>query len=145
MAKTNTLKNLSGVFYLRIALGLMFLVHGFYKLVGLTSGAAQPMGMFQGFFGASIGPLVAWLVALIEFLGGAFLILGFLTWTSSFLLAAIMAGAIVLVNLGNWSDLLNLGNWTSITQHLVFIAGLVAVMKSSNRECSLDEKFKLKF
>ncbi|MFT4260886.1 MAG: DoxX family protein [Candidatus Woesearchaeota archaeon] len=136
MAKTNTLKNLSGVFYLRIALGLMFLVHGFYKLVGLTSGAAQPMGMFQGFFGASIGPLVAWLVALIEFLGGAFLILGFLSWTSSFLLAAIMAGSIVLVHLGNWS---------AITQHLVFIAGLVAVMKSSNRECSLDEKFKLKF
>lgn len=136
MAKTNTLRNLSGIFYLRIALGLMFLVHGFYKLVGLTSGAAQPLGMFQGFFGASIGPLIAWLVALIEFLGGAFLILGFLTWTSSFLLAIIMAGAIVLVQLGNWAG---------ITQHLVFIAGLVAVMRTKDRECSLDRRFKLRF
>lgn len=132
---TTNLRELSGTFYLRLALGLMFLVHGFNKLNALFAGSPQPMGMFQNFFGA-LGPFMAWAVALIEFFGGIFLILGLFTWTSSFLLAAIMAGAIVLVNIGNWAG---------ITQHLVFIAGLVAVMRSRDRDCSLDKKFKLKF
>ncbi len=132
----NDLKELSGLFYLRIALGLMFLVHGFNKLQGLLSGGEQPTGMFVNFFGEAIGPVMAWLVALVEFFGGIFLILGLLTWMSSFLLAGVMAGAIVLVHSGNFA---------AITQHLVFIAGLVALMKHKTTELSLDEKLKLKF
>lgn len=132
---TKSLKELSGIFYLRLALGLMFLIHGWNKLSSLLSGGAQPMGMFEGFFGSNIGPVVAWLVALGEFFGGLFLLLGLLTWTSSFVLATIMAGAIVLVHSGNWA---------AVSQHLVFIAGLVAVMRSGDRELSLDKKFNLK-
>lgn len=129
------LTELSGMYYLRLALGFMFLVHGYAKLRGLLSGAG-PTGMFVGFFGATLGPVVSWAVTLIEFLGGIFLILGLFTWTTSFLLAAIMAGVIVLVNLVNW---------TGIAQHLVFLTALVAVMRDNTRECSLDKKFKLKF
>jgi putative oxidoreductase len=129
------LTELSGIYYLRLALGLMFLVHGYAKLRGLFSGAG-PTGMFVGFFGSTLGPVVSWAVSLIEFFGGIFLLLGLFTWTTSFLLAIIMAGAIILVNLGSW---------TGIAQHLVFLTALIAVMRDNVRECSLDKRFKLKY
>jgi putative oxidoreductase len=80
-----------GLAILRIVLGIAFLVHGWQKWAGGIDGVA-------GFFG-SIGipapTLVAYLVAIVETLGGLLLIIGFLTQISGILLAIVMLGAII--------------------------------------------------
>ncbi|MEM0382256.1 MAG: DoxX family protein [Nitrososphaerota archaeon] len=76
---------------LRIALGFMMVVHGFPKLFGparpqMRSGMAQ-LGIPQTLFD---------LVGLLEFLGGIFLIAGFLTRIVAILFALEMVGTIAL-------------------------------------------------
>jgi putative oxidoreductase len=84
-----------GLAILRIVLGIAFLVHGWQKWAGGIDGVA-------GFFG-SIGipapTLVAYLVAIVETLGGLLLIIGFLTQISGILLALVALGAIIFAKL----------------------------------------------
>ncbi len=77
-----------GLLLVRIALGLVFIVHGWQKVSNLTGTV--------GFFG-SIGlpAFLAYVVAAIEFLGGLAILLGVWTRVVGVLLAAVMVGAIV--------------------------------------------------
>ncbi len=78
-----------GLFILRLTLGSIFLIHGIQKL--------QNMDMVIGFF-ASLGfsAFLAWLVALIETIGGAMVILGIgaRMWASLFSIIMIVAIAV---------------------------------------------------
>ncbi len=84
-----------GLIFLRIAVGVPFLVHGIMKLQNIdgTAGFFSSMG-FPAFF--------AWLVALIETIGGAFILLGLFTQVSATLLAIIMLVAIVKAKASKW-------------------------------------------
>jgi putative oxidoreductase len=79
-----------GLAILRIVLGIIFVPHGWSKLSGGVGNVAA------GF--ASIGvpapTLSAWVITLIELVGGLFLIVGFLTQIVGLLLFADMLGAI---------------------------------------------------
>lgn len=77
-----------GLLLVRVALGLVFIVHGWQKVSNLTGTV--------GFFG-SIGlpAFLAYVVAAIEFLGGLAILLGIWTRVVGVLLAAVMVGAIV--------------------------------------------------
>ena len=85
------LKNLSadwGLLSLRLALGIIFLYHGYLKLSNLSQTAQffQNNVGFPGFIG--------YLVGFVEFFGGLFLILGILEKWASIGVGIIMLGAL---------------------------------------------------
>jgi putative oxidoreductase len=94
-----------GLALLRIALGIAFALHGWSKLSGGMDGVA-------GFF-ASLGipaaSLVAWIVMIVELVGGILLIIGFLTQIVGILLALDMLGAIIFAYLGRGAPFIENG------------------------------------
>lgn len=89
----------------RVALGVVILVHGIGKLFGVGPAATGPgIPGFEGFL-TSLGvpsPLLfAWIVALVETLGGLFILFGLLTRVAAALVAVDMAVAAYLVHLPN--------------------------------------------
>ncbi len=80
----------AGLLLIRIGLATVFIVHGWMKLSNIDATV--------GFFGSvGLPALLAWLVAIIEFVGGIMVLLGVYTCIASGLLAVIMIGAIVTV------------------------------------------------
>jgi len=87
---------------LQLCLGLLFAAHGAQKLFGAFNGPG--MDAFIGSIGKlGLKPPVfwAWVVALVEFGGGLFIVFGFLTRLAALLIIVEMIGAIVLVNWKN--------------------------------------------
>jgi uncharacterized membrane protein YphA (DoxX/SURF4 family) len=105
---------------LRFALGLMFLAAGLPKLFSLISGNSQIPGFFAS-LGIPLAGFSAWLVAIVEVIGGIFLLIGFLTWWTGLILGIVLVVATLTTTLSPLS-------WGKLTQHLVFITALIAVM-----------------
>ena len=82
-----------GILLLRIVVGITFLVAGYLKLTGGPAG----FGGFLGSLGVPLPGLFAWIVTLVELLGGLALILGIGTRIAAPLLVIDMFFAIVLV------------------------------------------------
>ena len=80
-------KNL-GLLLIRVGTGLVFFMHGIMKL--------QNIGMINGFFTKSLGlpPGTAMLIAVIEVVGGAMLVLGVFTRVAAIVLGIEMLVAI---------------------------------------------------
>lgn len=113
---------------LRVGLGAMFLYAGIMKFMGLAG--------VTGFFGSlgipipqALGPLVA----VLETLGGAFLLLGLWTRISSFVLAVILVVAVAVTY--------DPSKVSSALQHAGLIGGLLALVLAGPGKWSLDEKF----
>lgn len=82
------------ILLLRIGVGIIFIVAGWGKLTGIEGA--------QGFFANSGVPLpgiMAWVVAIIEFVGGLMVLTGTYIRIPAILLACIMVGAILFVKL----------------------------------------------
>lgn len=79
---------------LRIALGLIFIPHGFPKVFGAEGPGAFASDMPQYGIPAFLG----YVAAFAEFFGAALLIVGLLTRFNAFLLACVMIAAIVVVH-----------------------------------------------
>lgn len=77
----------TGMFLIRLGLGLVFIVHGWGKL----SHMQETIGFFAT---AGFPAFLAYLVSLGEFIGGIAMIAGVLTKWAGFGLAIIMAGAV---------------------------------------------------
>lgn len=93
MQKFQSLKNSDlGLLFVRIALGSVFIAHGLQKLQGLEGTI--------GFF-ASLGmpAFMAYVVTIIEVLGGLFVLLGVFTEIAGLSLAVVMIGAIYTVKM----------------------------------------------
>ena len=82
---------------LRLALGSVFIAHGYQKLTSI--GVANFAGMLSPLGGAAL--LFAWIVTLIELLGGIAVLVGFGTRYAAAGIAAVMIGAISIVHLPN--------------------------------------------
>ncbi|QQG38985.1 MAG: DoxX family protein [Candidatus Woesearchaeota archaeon] len=85
-----------GYLILRLAFGIIFLVHGWAKLADLSGTA----GFFSG-LGIPAAMFFAVVVALVEFLGGISAIVGFLTRWAGLLIAIDMLVAFFLVHISN--------------------------------------------
>ena len=83
---------------LRIVLGIVFVAHGWDKL--LITGLTETTGQFSA-WGVPQPKLSAYLVMAAELLGGALLVVGLLTTFVAGALALLMAAAIWFVHLGN--------------------------------------------
>lgn len=81
-------KNDAGQVFLRVILGLTFFIHGVSKFQG---GIGNTAGFFDSL---GIPGFMAYIVAIIELIGGIAVILGLGTRIISVLFAVIMAGAI---------------------------------------------------
>ncbi len=114
---------------LRVAVGAVFLAHGIQKFQGGVDGVA-------GFFdkvGIPMASLMAWVVTIVETVGGAFLILGFSTQISAALLAFVMIVAIVMVKAGK-------GFIGGYELDVALFASSVALMLQGAGKYSVDEK-----
>ncbi len=86
-----------GLAILRVVVGVIFIAHGAPKIFGGMEGTA-------GFFGSLGIPLpivAAWMISLLEFLGGIALIAGFLVTPVALLLTTHMLIGILLVHAAN--------------------------------------------
>ncbi|UCC81994.1 MAG: DoxX family protein [Gemmatimonadota bacterium] len=85
-----------GTIPLRLALGLIFMAHGWAKLTG-------PLGTAEGFniegWGWPYPVFWAWVVALVETFGGLLVIVGLFTRLAAFSIASVMIVAILKLKL----------------------------------------------
>ena len=121
-----------GLSVLRIVLGVVFLYHGAGKVFG---DMAQTAGFF-GSLGIPAPTATAWLVALLEFVGGIALILGLFARPAAALLVPVMVGAILTVHAANGfanTNIVGMGETGLVFGmpgwefNLVLIAGLLAI------------------
>ena len=136
-----------GLFVLRLALAVVFLAHGGNKLFGLFGGpgiGAGGLSVTAAFF-AQIGLhppfLFALIDALVEVIGGALLVIGFLTRWAAIALSIAMAVAIWKVHF-QWGFFLN---WMSAPDRgqgmefsIVLIAALVCLACAGAGDFSID-------
>lgn len=92
-----------GLLIVRLGLGPAFIVHGWDKIANI--GVENFAGMLGMFGGAALA--VAWLVTLIELLGGFAILLGFGARIAGVLIALVMTAAMFMVKfnagfLGGW-------------------------------------------
>lgn len=119
-----------GVLALRLALGAIFLVHGWPKLrhLGQTATAFDGMGFKPGKFWGT-------LVALLEFFGGMALVLGFFTQTFA-VLFALQFIAVIVWKLAKRQPFV--GGWEL---DLLILAALLVLILNGGGAYSIDRTF----
>jgi putative oxidoreductase len=98
---TKTEESLSAL-PLRLIAGLLFTAHGAQKLFAWFGGyGLEGTGQWMESIGLAPGYLMALMAGSAEFFGGLFLIVGFLTRPTSFVLAITMVVAVFFVHIDN--------------------------------------------
>jgi putative oxidoreductase len=122
----------------RAAVGIIFIAHGAQKLFGAFggSGIEGTANMVKG-LGFTPGLFWAWVVALVETLGGLFLLLGVLPRTSAGFIAIIMLVAIFKVHGANGFFMKNGG----IEYQFLILINCVAIMLAGAGGFSLFNRF----
>ena len=126
---------------LRVVIGVIFTYHGYFKLFA-PGGFAGTVGFFTA-LGIPLAKYAALLVAITEFFGGVFLLLGMLTKWSAVLLFLEMLVAFFKVHF-------KYGLLISQTAYgyefvLLILAALVVIMVNGAGKFSLGKLFKKKF
>lgn len=122
---------------LRIVIGIIFLVHGLEKF-GLFGGPGLGnVSTFFGSIGIPIAPLMAFVVAVVETLGGLALILGLGTRIASILLSIIMLVAIFAAKLPQGTGLTGPGGFDI---DLALLAGLLALLLLGSGPAALEQR-----
>lgn len=80
------------MFIIRVVLGLVFIVHGFQKLRDIKGTINMMSSM-----GLPMAGVIVPVLALVEFIGGIFVLIGLYAGWASILLAIVMVGAILIV------------------------------------------------
>jgi putative oxidoreductase len=115
-----------GITALRVAVGLLFIVHGWQKLSAGGGGPAFAGGLAH--MGFTPGALWAWIVTIVEFGGGICLVLGVLVRLAATLIVIEMLVAIAKVNIHRgfyW----NTGGW-EMPALMAVLAAIIAATAS---------------
>ncbi|MBU8880885.1 DoxX family protein [Bacillus sp. FJAT-29790] len=123
-------KNEIGALILRITLGILFLIHGVVKFQG---GIENTVGWFESI---NIPGFMAYVVALLEVIGGIALIIGFATKLVSILFALLMVGATIIAKLP--VGLLGNGQMAGYELDLAFLAIAVYLAINGSKLLSLN-------
>ena len=123
-----------GLFILRIVLGIAFAVHGWGKL----SGGVDNVAGFFGTIGVPAAALVAWIVTIVELVGGILLIIGALTQIVGILLALVVLGAIVFAYIAQGNPIVDRGAITW-EKEAVFAAAALCLTLAGPGAWALDE------
>ena len=113
---------------LRIGVGVVFIVAGWGKLNGIEG--------VQGFFGNLGIPLpgiMAWVVAIVEFVGGIMVLVGAKTRIPNILLAIIMVVALITTKLG--------GEFSAARVDLLLLLMTSSLVILGSGKYSVDEMF----
>jgi len=124
-----------GLTILRVVLGVIFVAHGVPKLTGGMEGTVA----YFGALGIPAPLVVAWLIALLETLGGLALLLGFLVTPVSLLLALHMLTGIVLVHAPNGFYVVGAGQG-GVEFNLLLVASLLAMMFCGPGLAAIDNR-----
>lgn len=130
-----------GPLFIRIPLGIIFIVHGFQKLFGAFGGPG--ISGFSGYLGKLGVPfpgLFSLIVALVEFLGGIAILAGFLTRWAALFISIDMIMAILLVHIVNGFFVSKGGAEFAFAN--LFMA-LSLLLTGTARKCSIDNLRKL--
>ncbi|MDY3127420.1 MAG: DoxX family protein [Corynebacterium sp.] len=120
------------LFLLRAVLGIVFIAHGVDKM--FFPSIDDTIGQFA-LWNVPQPQVLAWAAALGEMIGGAMLIVGFLTTLAAGLLAVLCAAAIYLVNAGNGF----FAHEQGIEFPLVLAVSLLMIVVFGAGRASLDE------
>jgi putative oxidoreductase len=104
------------ILLLRIGVGIIFIVAGWSKLTGIEG--------TQGFFESSGIPLpgiMAWVVAIVEFVGGLMVLTGTYIRVPAVLLACVMIGALLFVKLDSGFGAMRLDIMLLLTSLALFV------------------------
>ena len=113
---------------LRIGVGLIFIMAGYGKLTGIEG----VVGFF-GNIGIPMPSIMAWVVAIVEFVGGIMVLVGYRIQIPAVLLAIIMLVAIITVKLG--AD----NVFQSMRLELMLLLASLFIATSGSGKYSLDD------
>lgn len=116
---------------LRIGVGLIFIVAGYGKLTGIDGTIS-----FFGNIGIPMAGVMAWIVAIVEFVGGIMVLAGFRMSYANILLAIIMLVAILTTKLGS-DDM-----FRAMRLDLMLMLANLALLTLGSGKLSVDEMSK---
>ncbi len=116
---------------LRIGVGLIFIVAGYGKLTGIDGTIS-----FFGNIGIPMAGVMAWIVAIVEFVGGIMVLAGFRMSYANILLAIIMFVAILTTKLGS-DDM-----FRAMRLDLMLMLANLALLTLGSGKLSVDEMSK---
>lgn len=126
-----------GIALLRVVLGIIFLVHGWDKLFG----AAGVEGV-AGLLATERFPApdaLAWLVAIVELLGGLLMLVGWLTrWVAGVLFLEMLVALFAVHAENGFFVFRPAGEW-GYEYHLVLLAGLACLMLAGAGPLAVDD------
>jgi putative oxidoreductase len=123
-----------GLAILRVVLGIAFAVHGWGKFSGGVDGVAG----FFGTLGIPAPMLIAWIVTIVELVGGILLIVGFLTQLAAILLFINMIGAIVYAYISQGAPFIDRGA-VSFEKEAVFAAAALCLALAGPGVWAVDD------
>lgn len=125
-----------GLAILRVVLGVIFIAHGAPALFGGMGGTAT----FLGSLGIPFPLLAAWVVRLLEFLGGIGLVAGFLVTPIALALTVEMMTAIVLVHAARGFYVVGAEANGGIEFNLLLVASLLMLVFGGPGLAAIDSR-----
>ncbi len=126
-----------GQMILRIMLGVIFVAHGAAKMFG--DGGPGAAAGFLGSLGVPVPILASWVVTLLEFVGGMFLIVGLFVLPAAILLAIHLLLGIILVHAQSGFYVIGPGAG-GVEFNLLLIAGLLSMLLGGPGLAAVDNR-----
>ncbi len=132
LTKSSSFSKDLGLLVLRVGIGLVFLKHGWSKLIGGPQ-MWETLGAVMGLFGIKFYPVFwGFSVAVIEFFGGLMLTLGLYTRIAAFFMALVMITATTLL-------ISKINPFDSVSHPLSMFVVFVALTITGSGALSIDQ------
>jgi len=135
----------TGLLVLRVSLGLIFFLHGWMNIVGGRESFIREMLTMVGW---TLPNIVLWLIAIVELLGGAALILGVFTQWASLVLVVEMVIVVVLFHARQGFLIVAIPNVPlayGFEYHVALIGGLICVLLAGPGGATLESRIPARY